>query len=192
MCHAEKSALTGTGALAYIEWGEEQGYHTRSSTAARRRWYDLGKRDATQLVTNYVINTTARTYYFPNGCLVPNVFHTTQSNDNLPLQLCSVLNSTLAQLIINMSGRANYGGGALGLAAFEFKTLQIVNPQLLPEPDAALFASEDWDVLTPSAERRQIDAAVFDALGLTAGERDAVYAGVTELVENRRRRARSV
>ena len=37
-------------------------------------------------------------------------------------------------------------------------------------------------VLTPAA-RCQIDAAVFDALGVTAGEREVVYAGLTELVE---------
>ena len=31
-----------------------------------------------------------------------------------------------------------------------------------------------------------------DALGLTSGERESVHAGVTELVENRKQRARSV
>lgn len=57
--------------------------------------------------------------------------------------------------------------------------------------DAELFASSDRDVLTLSLERRQIDDAVFDALALTAGEREAVYAGVTELVNNRKHRASS-
>ena len=57
--------------------------------------------------------------------------------------------------------------------------------------DACILATTDWGVLTPSAERRQIDAAVFDALGLTQGERDAVYEGVNELVGNRMTRARS-
>ena len=47
-------------------------------------------------------------------------------------------------------------------------------------------------MLTPSAARRHIDSAVFDALGLTPNERLAVYAGVTELVHNRRQRSRSV
>ena len=44
----------------------------------------------------------------------------------------------------------------------------------------------------PSAERLVLDAAVFDALNLTQGERQAVYEGVAELVGNRKRRARSV
>ena len=141
---------------------------------------------------NYVIDTTARTYYFEDGCLVPNVFHTARSNDNRNLQLCAALNSTWAQLVINLSGRANLGGGALKLELFEFEGLQIVKPSLLPELDERIFTSSDWDVLTPSEARREVDEAVYEALGLTAGERDAVYEGVRELVGNRRRRAGSV
>ncbi len=183
MCHNDKDALAGTGALAYIEWGEAQEYHIRSSTASRPRWYDLGERDTAQIAMNYVIDTTARTYYFEDGCLVPNVFHTARSKDNLPVKLCAVLNSTFAQLIINLTGRGNLGGGALKLELYEFESLTLPNPQLLPEVEPAVFNAADWDVLTPSAARRRIDDAVFDALGLTAGEREGVYAGVTELVK---------
>ena len=37
-----------------------------------------------------------------------------------------------------------------------------------------------------------IDDVVFDALGLTQDERDAVYEAVTALVSSRKQRARSV
>ena len=47
-------------------------------------------------------------------------------------------------------------------------------------------------VLTSSAALRHNDSSVFDAIGLTATERDAVYAIVTEIVENQSQRARSV
>ena len=67
-----------------------------------------------------------------------------------------------------------------------------MNPQLLPEPDAAVFNATDWDMLTPSAARRHIDAAVYEALGLTPAARAAVQAGVTDLVINRKRRAANV
>ena len=72
------------------------------------------------------------------------------------------------------------------IQTFEIANLQIAKPQLLPEPNESAFNAVDWDVLTPSAARRHIDGAVFDALGLTPNERRAVYAGVTELVQNRR------
>ena len=49
-----------------------------------------------------------------------------------------------------------------------------------------MLDSSDWDVLNPSAERRELDALVFDVLGVTIGERDAVFEGVAEVVERRK------
>ena len=67
-----------------------------------------------------------------------------------------------------------------------------MNPKLLPEFQATVFNAAEWDVLSPSAGRWQIDGMVFDALGLTTGERHAVYEGVLELVGNRKRKAGSI
>ena len=191
MCH-EDQELAGPGALAYIRWGEAQGYHQRRSMAGRPRWYDLGERNTAQLAMNYLIDTTARTFYIQEGSLFGDNFQEIRSVTVSQLQLCATLNSTMSQLMFNIGGRANFGGGLMKIQTFEIDDLQIVNPQLLTDPDASVFNAADWDVLTPSAARRHIDAAVFDALGLTADERDAVYAGVAELVSNRKRRARSV
>ena len=80
----------------------------------------------------------------------------------------------------------------LEIQTYELQNLRVVDPVYLGGIDNAVFNSTDWDILSPSAERRLIDDAVFGILGLTQGERDAVYEGVSELVENRRRRARSV
>ena len=192
MCHEDKADLSGAGALAYIQWGEEQGYHRRTSVKSRKRWYDLGERDTARLAMNYLIDTTARTFYVEDGLLFGDNFQEIRSVMVSQLQICAALNSTVSQLMFNISGRANFGGGLMKIQTFEIESLQIVNPQLLPEPSASVFNAADWDVLAPSAARHHIDDAVYDALGLTAGEREAVYAGVCELVENRRQRARSV
>ena len=191
MCHADKADLAGTGALAYIKWGEEQGYQHIKSLASKLLWWDIGSPMPANIAMNTLINTTARTYFCREELLFDQTCYTVQSSVSLP-NLCAAMNSTLAQLMVNLSGRANFGGGLLRVATYELANLQIANPQLLPEPAASAFNAADWDVLNPSAARRHIDDAMFDALGLTAGEREAVYAGVTELVENRRRRARSV
>ena len=63
-----------------------------------------------------------------------------------------------------------------------------MDPNTLQAVNDEVFHTSDWDVLSPSLERRLIDDAVFDVLGLTQGERDGVYEGVRELVENRMRR----
>ena len=192
MCHKDKSELAGTTALEYIEWGESQSYHRRSSVKSRHRWYDLGERETSQLAMNYLIDTTARTFFIEAGLLFSDNFQELRSNTTSPLQLCAAMNSTIGQLIFNIGGRANFGGGLMKIQTFEIESLQMPNPSLLPELEAAIFAATDWDVLTPSSERRQIDGAVFDALSLTTNERDAVYEGVMKLVENRKRKAGSL
>ena len=192
MCHKVRGELRDTGALAYIEWGEMQGYHKRSSTRSRPRWWDLGERLVAPLAMNYLVNTTARTFFSASGLLFVDNFQEIHSKDTPYLQLSAILNSTLSQMLLNILGRANFGGGLMKIQTFEIESLGVVENRYLPTFDEASLESADWDVLNPSPARRKIDDAVFDALGLTQGERDAVYEGVTELVENRLRRARSV
>ena len=189
MCHRDEDVLVGTGALAYIAWGEAQRYHQRRSVASRRRWYDLGERDSVYLGMNKLVDTTARTFLMLDSSFLSDNFQV-MSFDGDALLLCAALNATLFQLMLNIEARANFGLGVLEIQTYETANIAVVNPNLLPSLDAELFASSDWDVLTPSPERRQIDDAVFDALALTAGEREAVYEGVTKLVSNRKQRAR--
>ena len=80
----------------------------------------------------------------------------------------------------------------LEIQTYETVNLSILDPELLQEMDSAIFSTEEWDVLTPSAQRIRIDDGFFDALRLTVGERGAVYEGVTELVGNRIQKAGNV
>ena len=193
MCHEDRENLEGTGALAYIEWGEEQGYHQGRSVASRRRWYDLGERDNVYIGMNKLVDTTARAFLALDGSYFTDNFQIIYLVDDIyPVQLCVALNSTIFQLMINTEARSNFGQGVLEIQTYETANISIANPALLQELDVTIFSATDWDVLTPSPARREIDGLVYDALGLTAGERDAVYEGVTELVENRKRKAGSV
>ena len=192
LCHEDKPDLIGTNALEYIKWGEGQTYHHRRSVSSRQRWYDLGENLATQLAFGCRVNTTSRTLLSPEALHFDKAFYRVDSRVASTTKLCAVLNSTLTQLMINAEGRTNLGGGLLEIEIYETQNLRVVNPQLLPEPDARLFASTGWDVLSPSVERQEIDSAVFDALGMTKKERTLVYDAVRELVDNRKRRARSV
>ena len=192
MCHRDKADLAGAGALAYIEWGEQQGYHRRRSVTSRRRWYDLGEQDNVHLGMNNLVGDTARTFFAPEGVLFTHNFQIFHVKGDIAGRLCTAMNSTLFQLMVGAIGVVNYDGGVLRIETYENAKMQVVLPDLLPELDVAVFNATDWDVLTPSAARRRIDAAVYEALGLTAGEREAAHAGVVELVGNRKRRAGSV
>ena len=78
------------------------------------------------------------------------------------------------------------------IEVYETQNLPAVKSQYLPDIDETIFRAKNWDVLQPSTERQELDTAIYDALALTAGEREAVQAGVAELVNNRKCRARSV
>ena len=141
MCHSDKKDLPGAGALDYIQWGESQGYHRRSGLKSRKRWYDLRPRNGSKLAMNYLIDTTARAFYAPDGLLFGDNFQELQSSTVSPLQLCAVMNSTISQLMYNIAARANFGGGLMKIQAFETENLSIPNPSLLPPIPPTLFAA---------------------------------------------------
>ena len=192
LCNKSKDELSGTRALNYIEHGELKEFHRRRSVTGRRRWWDLGELYPANAAINTLISSTARTFMAPKGLLFDQSAYTIEYSQASATQLCTTMNSTATQLMVNLGGRVNFGGGLLRMATYEVAALNVIDPMLLPRIDVALFNATDWDVLSPSAERKTIDNVVFDILTLTQGERDGVYEGVRELVENRMRRARSV
>ena len=192
LCHNTKEELKGTAALEYIKWGESQAFHSRPSCASRPRWWDLGVRRSPYLGFNYLIDTTAKTLYAPEGCYFSNNFQEV----NIPIQsvlpLCASLNSTVFQLMVNVAGRSNFGDGLLKIETYELRDLLCLNPSAIDFNNSNIFSSTSWDVLHPSSDRRTLDDIIFDALNLTQGERDAVYEGVIELVEARLNKAKSL
>ena len=136
------------------------------------------------------VGVTARSYFSVSGLLFTDNFQimTLQGGDSA-VSLCAALNSTFFQLVFYTEARANYTEGVRSIQTYETAKLPTVKPSLLGELDATMFTSSDWDVLNPSAERREIDTLAFDAIRLTQGERDAIYQAVSELMGNRMTRA---
>ena len=192
MCHADKATLAGTTALDYIKWGESQEYHQRPSCRGRARWWDLGKREIPALSFNYLISSTARTLFTLDSCYTSDNFQEVHTDSALTLPLCASLNSSLFQLMVNMAGRSNFGGGLLKIQTYEISELLCLDPKIFAFENEAIFASTAWEMLKPSEDRRSLDAIIFDRLNLTKGERDGVYEAVVNLVESRLRKARSL
>ena len=191
MCHADKAALVGTAALDYIEWGESQEFHQRPSCRGRVHWWDLGKREIPALSFNYLISSTARTLFTRDSCYTSDNFQEVHTDSDLTLPLCASLNSSLFQLMVNIAGRSNFGGGLLKIQTYEVSELLCLDPKTLAFKNETIFASTAWEMLKPSDVRRSLDTIIFDALNLTQGERDGVYEAVVNLVEARLRKARS-
>ena len=192
MCGKDKADLKGTAALEYIKWGEAQGFDQRPSCRSRALWWDLGVRQIPTLAFNYLISSTARTLYALDGCYTSDNFQEIHTDSDLKLRLCASLNSSLFQLMVNMAGRSNFGGGLLKLQTYEVSELLCLDPKTISFEDEAIFTSSSWDMLEPSDTRRALDTIIFDLLNLTQGERDGVYEGVVGLVETRLRKAKSL
>ena len=193
MCSSERSSLIGTAALGYITWGERQNFHQRPTCRNRRKWYNIGTRPLPYLNFPRVIGSTVRTIYASDGCYAMDNFAEIHLPIDLRLPLCISLNSTLFQLMVNVNGRANLGGGALAVQIYELANLLCVDPEhILGDLDQTILESEEWDVLDLSPARCYIDNIIFDILELTRSERDGVYEAVTQLVTTRLQKAKSV
>ena len=190
LCNEDKASLAGTAALDYIRHGEAQGLHKRSSVASRRLWYGLGEREPIALGMNKLVDTTARTFLAATECFFTDNFQTFRSQA-ASITICALMNSSVTQLTTNIVARANFGQGVLEIQTYETDNLLILNPTMYGEVNESIFRSTQWDVLNPSPERRMVDDAVFDALGLTQGERDDVYEAVRDLVTKRSTKAKS-
>jgi hypothetical protein len=203
MCHRDKSELKGTAALEYIRWGEAQGYHERPSCKGRPRWWDVGVREVAPLSFN---KGPWDRHFIPVN--MANAFTDQQVYIILPrlqvdiLILGAVANSTTWWGFLETTGRANFGEGILWIAVYEAAQMPLLNPEVItPEERERLlsaFASlGPRDVLPVVDEihqpdRRALDEVVFDVLGLTPGEREAVYEAVVNLVRARLEKAQSV
>ena len=119
LCHKDKRDLKGTGALRYIEWGERQGYHLRSSIASRRRWYDLGQPAPPPITMNRIIDQRAKAFTMPPGVYADATLQEIHAPPETAAGLADALNDDFSQVQYNIEGRANFGGGALELKIYE-------------------------------------------------------------------------
>jgi hypothetical protein len=203
MCHKDKRELEGTAALEYIKWGESQGFHLRPSCRGRPRWWDVGEQTSFDFVAlrfrherNWTpINATP-------SLLAGDIMFVGSWNDRSAADTCNALaNSTFAIFISELFGRVNLGEGLLTTYGPEIMQFITIDPsELIPvkgEIERTFDRLKSRDVYPVFEElhqpdRRALDEVVFDVLGLTAGEREAVYEAVVELVRARLEKARSV
>ncbi|GBC79469.1 hypothetical protein HRbin09_00688 [bacterium HR09] len=133
----------------------------------------------------------------PEGILGKEFYKILPKDSALSVPIAAQLNSTFAILQREIIGLANLGEGGLKFSAHDV-ALFLVSPELTTLHVEAAFLRMASRPALPIAEelrqpdRRALDDVVFDVLGLTTGEREAVYEAVMELVRTRLEKARSV
>ena len=204
MCHKDKKDLKGTAALEYINWGESQGFHERPSCAGRARWWDVGKQETFDCI---ILRFRDKRNWSPIN-IIPSMlagdimFIAKWTNRQYVDVTNALANCTLSIMISEIYGRINLGDGLLTTYGPEIIKFDFLDPSIFKdiielELISALKSINKRDVLPVFDElkmidRHALDAIVFDALGLTQTERDAVYEAVINLVESRLKKAGSV
>ena len=192
MCHADKTALAGTAALEYIEWGESQGFHQRPSCRGRARWWDLGEESGNSIFVKEA-NETSAVFYNPDNYLVDcRLYYANLSNDILLF-----LNSAIGAMFFEVYNRAGLGGGARSMMVSDYENVPTLTKANIDKEAAESFLKRisplsPRKIVNSESEWSDLDAIIFDAFGLTQGEQDGVYEGVVNLVESRLRKARSL
>ncbi len=204
MCHKDERELKGTAALEYIQWGESQGFHERPTCKSRKRWWDLGEQDAFNFVVLRFRHERNWTPINPDPSLLAgDIMFVGSWIDRESVEVSNALaNCTLAVLVSELYGRVNLGEGLLTTYGPEITRFLTVAPsafshragralldhfESLKQRDVKIIFEE-----IHQPDRRALDDVVFDVLGLTVGEREAVYEAVIELVRARLEKARSV
>ncbi len=208
-------------AWAYIQWGEKQGYHRRSTCASRQRWWRLEFEETPRILWSMVHNDRLNSVICPASVTVDhNLFEITTPRVN---ELAPLLNTSFIAIVRELYGRANLGQGALKTEGVDIYRIPLLNPaaftveqrerllnafeQMASREVRSIFEelglpkpNSDFSNIHPAAvslervlpDRRALDAVVFEVLGLNEQEQLAVYRAVVELVRNRLVKARGV
>jgi hypothetical protein len=196
MCHKEKEELRGAAALEYIKWGEAQGFHQRPSCRGRARWWDLGKETYPIGLWMKAFNDRYVSPINNTKVLVSDRFYEIEFNGEINWKTAAlILNNSILSIFIELGGRVSLGEGALDNMTYEAARNYVVNPSFIINPEQLVIPTREvlsvFDEVN-QPDRRALDDIIFDILGLTQGERDAVYEAVVKLVQARLEKARSV
>ena len=193
-CTESKARLAGTNVLRYIEWGESQNFHKRTSLKSKgNRWYFLSSRGAPELILPWSINEIYRAFRNDLDVVVHQRLYECNTLPGISAEtLHTLLNSTITSFMLELSARTGLGQGLLGMALYEVENVLIPNPNLfqsLPIINREIGnMNEEFNV----TQRMEIDKKIFDKLGFTTTDISEFYSSYRMLVSKRLGRSISV
>jgi type I restriction-modification system DNA methylase subunit len=206
-----KKQLKGAQILRYLSEGERKGFDKRPTCESRNLWYDLGNQQPPDGIWFKAFNERVlaplNTHkFFSSDRFYAIYLHNKTHKNNLFLYL----NSTVAALLVELSGRVNLGEGALDNMTYEAASMLVVDvnkytvengrtfKSFLRRPISSIFDevganySKDVSLEKVKPDRRELDKIIMgDILGLTEDEQLEVYRAVVDLVRSRIEKARS-
>jgi len=211
VCPFSKEELRRTGknkAVRYIEWGEQQktkgrgrvgkaGIHFPEvpSVRSRRYWHALKLKEPSHIVINRFVG---QRFFFPvneGKLLISDTFFECIFHRD-PELMSALINSTFTYLIAELTGRITWAQGVLYVYGPEIRGMLLPDPTFISEEHRRRILKA-FDKLknrpigsvfeeVKKRDRRKLDAAVLEALGLEPKEYlPRIYKRLTELVKER-------
>ena len=151
----------------YIEQGEAEGYHERTTCASRNIWFDLGELLQPEIIHPYGVNDRFFVLYNKDRLAPSNRLQCVNIlGDTEDDVMLSILNSTLYAGSLECRGRSE-GGGSLELMTYEISST--------PVPDIREMSDETRDALADAyddhfetGDPTPIDEILVDFLELDA------------------------
>lgn len=222
ICNKPKSALKGTNALRYIEWGEKQ--KTKEgvlwckvpSVQGRKFWYGISQQEKQDFIMLRFRDLRNWTPLIREDVLIGDVVFVGRYFEGQNIKLLDAyLNSTVQVLVTEIYGRKNLGDGLLTTYGPELARLPVLSKSSikgemsrLDKPMEQLYKREVKPIFEelginptkpireqqpqPLPDKAELDRVIFDELGLSEQERKEVYWAVCELVKQRLEKARSL
>ncbi len=150
----------------YIEHGEQQGYHERSTLKARNVWFDMGELNPPELVHPYGINERVDVALNEDDLIPSNRVQCINVDTLVNSEVfAGYLNSTVHAALLEFWGR-NEGGGSLEIMTYELGEIPVANiPNISESEEKDIIAA--YRDLTNGKENAQVrlDNAVLEAIG---------------------------
>ena len=196
----------------YIEWGEEQGHGSGDG------WYDIHSSICSGDLLPVQSVDRQHAYWLPESktWIDQRLQWIELEDEEYREALAGLLNSSYGILSMELNGRTGLGQGALDVTTWDHGSILLPKVEEIEEETREkisealdkLGSRELKDTFTeigidrnvdirdqepsPLPDRKELDDIVFDALGLSEGERKEVYWSVAELVKARLDKAESV
>jgi type I restriction-modification system DNA methylase subunit len=167
--------------LEYIKWGEDKGYHTRSSVKNRDVWFDLGDLPHPKILSTMFTWRTHRVFWNEAEALTTDQFYYVKPHGDIDEKLlAALLNSRTVWLSNELKGRRAGGQGMTRLQTKVYETEQwtVPNPRHFPDDSAEEIKSafdelmekekslEEPTLEATEEERNRLDRAVLETLGM--------------------------
>jgi len=186
----------------YIKWGASAGFNRRSVTSIQTPWWKAPRqaRESGPLLMLRNYNDVHKSFYNPQRFIAVRFYRLYPIDPEYEKPLAALLNTTIFALFREIYGSTKLGLGALDTTMADMLRVPIPFPvdKVYQEKLARQFdilsarPAQSVEIERSLPDRRALDEVVFDVLGLTAGEREAVYEAVVNLVRARLEKARSV